>query len=53
MKTGRPTADPKGERINLRVNTQTAEWLKQQSEVLGIGVSEVIRRILREHSERS
>lgn len=43
MQYGRPTTDPKGESMRVRLNTEMKQWLFKQSEKTGISVSQIIR----------
>lgn len=49
MNTGRPTADPKGESIRVRVNTETRIKLDKISEQTGDNISELIRKALQQY----
>lgn len=48
MRHGRPTTDPKGDSIRLRVNDDMREWLFKKSEKEKKSVSEIIRDLIRD-----
>lgn len=52
MNTGRPTTDPKGESLRVRINAETREKLREIATQKDISVSEVIRKAIKEYIGR-
>ncbi len=46
MNTGRPTIDPKGESIRVRVNEEMKNWLFKNSQKEKKSVSQIIRDLI-------
>lgn len=44
MSTGRPTIDPKGEVMRVRINAETRNRLNKISSQTGENISEIIRK---------
>lgn len=53
MNHGRPTADPKGEVIRVRVNDNTKSCLTKLSSRTGESISEIIRKSVDEYLSRN
>lgn len=49
MNTGRPTADPKGESVRIRINADTRNRLDKISLQTGESISEIIRKAIQEY----
>ncbi len=47
-KTGRPTDDPKGERVTLRLARRDVDALAGEAKKRGVGIAEAARLVLRE-----
>lgn len=43
MHRGRPTTDPKPNRVIVRLNDDMVEWIKKKSESTGKTISQLIR----------
>lgn len=48
MNTGRPTIDPKGEDIRVRINYEMKQYLFQKSEKEKKSISQIIRDLIKE-----
>lgn len=46
MNQGRPTTDPKGESIRIRLNEEMKQWIFRKSLKDGITVSQIIRDLV-------
>lgn len=46
MPPGRPTSDPKGNSIRVRVNDETKHWLYNKANLEGKTVSEYVRDLI-------
>lgn len=49
MNTGRPTTDPKGEIIRVRINVETRDKLRERAAQNDISISEVVRKAIKEY----
>lgn len=49
MNTGRPTIDPKGESLRVRINKDTRNKLNEISSQTGENISEIIRKAIHEY----
>lgn len=52
MNTGRPTTDPKGESLRVRINADTRNRIDKISSQTGESISEIIRKAIREYISR-
>lgn len=52
MNIGRPTTDPKGESLRVRINADTKNALDKISSQTGENISEIIRKAIREYISR-
>lgn len=47
MNNGRPTSDPKPNRIIVRLNDDMAEWIEKESRRTGNSISDIAREAIR------
>lgn len=52
MVTGRPTADPKGEDIRVRLNWEMKQFLFQKSQKEKKSISQIIRELIRDEMRK-
>lgn len=52
MNTGRPTTDPKGENVKVRINAETRDELREIAMQNDVSISEVIRKAIKEYVSR-
>lgn len=52
MVTGRPTADPKGEAIRVRLNWEMKQFLFQKSQKEKKSISQIIRELIRDEMRK-
>ncbi len=52
MSPGRPTTDPKGEVMRVRINSETRNCLNKISSQTGENISEIIRKAVQEYINR-
>lgn len=46
MHRGRPTTDPKPNRVIVRLNDDMVEWIEKKSELTGKTISQIIRDMI-------
>lgn len=47
MHRGRPTSDPKPNRLIIRLNDEMAEWIERESRRTGNSISDIAREAIR------
>lgn len=47
MNHGRPTSDPKPNRLIIRLNDEMAEWIERESRRTGNSISDIAREAIR------
>ena len=52
MVTGRPTTDPKGEDIRVRLNWEMKQFLFQKSQKEKKSISQIIRELIRDEMRK-
>ena len=46
MNHGRPTSDPKPNRLIIRLNDEMAEWIERESRRTGNSISDIVREAI-------
>lgn len=52
MRHGRPTTEPKGEFIKLRISKDMKSWLEREAERTGKSLSDIVRQAVKNEMQR-